>query len=379
MIYIRTGSQLYKLITLLSLVGEYPISSVHLLGNERVYKALIHNLTKPQKVRIGTVELGLPRLFTISGKGKEKTLRFYKGALKVLNILGLREHYDAVSRNHRFAGDSVHRGRNHRIAEAAAMCMQAGIECRPYCLPVLQNGERLKRIRAEPSFYFSKALKQVGEIEANKTMFTRLVGAMFSYGECFAVYNARGSAMKWNGMGEFKALYSLAEVTRLNASNIKVDSAILFGTAASAAATLAEAKRERRREFRFDAVYRHIHFVPLDDTGIQQLRLLTVPYFRECIENVLFEPDERSHGQGRFEYDACIGGVYVLSFLDGDLARLMRFSQAASGFAVRCEVVCFPDQREFVREVCGSAKVKTIEREVVEYEMKIERRDIFEE
>ena len=168
MIYIRAGSQIYKLIILLSVVGEYPICSIHLLGNERVYKALIHNLTKPQKIHIGTKELDLPRLFTISGKGKEKTLRFYKGALKVLDILGIREHYDDVSRNHRFAGDSVHRGRNHRIAEAAAMCMRAGIECRPYRLPVLQNGERLKRIRAEPSLYLSKALKQVGEIEATR-------------------------------------------------------------------------------------------------------------------------------------------------------------------------------------------------------------------
>lgn len=379
MIYIRAGSQIYKLIILLSVIGEYPMCSIHLLGNERVYKALIHNLTKPQKIRVGSEELCLPRLFTISGKGKEKTLRFYKGALKVLDILGIREHYDAVSRNHRFAGDSVHRGRNHRIAEAAAMCMQAGIEFRPYRLPELQNAERIERIRAEPCFYFSRALKQVGEIEANKTMFTRLVGAVFSYGECFAVYNTRSSAMKWNGMGEFKALHSLAELARLNAPNSKVDSAILFGSPSSAAETIAEAGRERRREFRFDSIYRHIHFVSLDDTGIRQLWLLTVPHFRTRIEEVLFEPDDRSYGQDRFEYDACIDGVYVLSFLDGDLARLMRFSQAASGFAVRYEVVCFPDQRELVQAVCSTASVKVIDREVVEQELKIGRRNIFEE
>ena len=69
----------------------------------------------------------------------------------------------------------------------------------------------------------------------------------------------------------------------------------------------------------------------------------------------------------------------MLSFLDGDLARLMRFSQAASGFAARCEVVCFPDQREIVQEVCCAASVKVIDREVVEHELKIGRRDIFEE
>lgn len=39
MLYIRPGSQAQQLITLLSIVGEYPVRSLHLLGNERVYKA----------------------------------------------------------------------------------------------------------------------------------------------------------------------------------------------------------------------------------------------------------------------------------------------------------------------------------------------------
>ena len=40
--YFRPGSQLRQLITMLSIVGEYPIRSLYLLGNERAYKALVH-------------------------------------------------------------------------------------------------------------------------------------------------------------------------------------------------------------------------------------------------------------------------------------------------------------------------------------------------
>lgn len=40
--YFRPGSQLRQIITMLSIVGEYPIRSLCLLGNERAYKALVH-------------------------------------------------------------------------------------------------------------------------------------------------------------------------------------------------------------------------------------------------------------------------------------------------------------------------------------------------
>ena len=50
--YFRPGSQLRQLITMLSIVGEYSIRSLYLLGNERAYKALVHKLTTPETFRI---------------------------------------------------------------------------------------------------------------------------------------------------------------------------------------------------------------------------------------------------------------------------------------------------------------------------------------
>ena len=51
MIQFRPGSHVHRLVTLLSVVGEYPVRSVHLLGNDRVYKAMIHKLTMQQRFR----------------------------------------------------------------------------------------------------------------------------------------------------------------------------------------------------------------------------------------------------------------------------------------------------------------------------------------
>ncbi len=84
--YFRPGSQLRQLITMLSIVGEYPIRSLYLLGNERAYKALVHKLTTPETFRIPQTETELTtRLLTVTGKGNSRSVRLYKGALPMAN------------------------------------------------------------------------------------------------------------------------------------------------------------------------------------------------------------------------------------------------------------------------------------------------------
>ena len=143
MLYIRPGSQVWQLITLLSFVGEYPVRSLHLLGNERVYKALVHKLTTVQIYRLPQTDLTMEtRLLTVTGKANGKTIRLYKSALPILDWIhpdAYRYYMDAFW-SHRFPGDAAHWERNHRVAEAAAMFISAGVEAQPYLLPHLQTG-----------------------------------------------------------------------------------------------------------------------------------------------------------------------------------------------------------------------------------------------
>lgn len=323
MIHFRPGSQVYRLVTLLSVVGEFPMRSIHLLGNERVYKTLIAKLTSSQILRFDNGEETRCRLLTIAGRGAGKAIRLYKGALFLLTNFLASEYYMSAFWGHRFPGDSAHRERNFRIAEVVAMCMSTQTEARPYCLPALQNNRIARIVPAVPSFYPSRSLKQIGGVEMNKTMYSRMTGAIFTHGECYAVYNTRGAAMKWNGMGEFKARHNLSEIGRLNAGIQDVESAILFGESYEVAIkTLVGDGRGKRPEQRFDSVYQHVHFVPLNGFGIRLLRVL-IHSNPEDILSLLFPPEFRSMGQGVFEYDAYVDGVYVLSHLDGDVARLI--------------------------------------------------------
>ena len=62
--------------------------------------------------------------------------------------------------------------------------------------------------------------------------------------------------------------------------------------------------------------------------------------------------------------------MIVLSHLDGDLARLLRFREGLWSQSGKFEVVCFPQQAGFVHRFLGDrAEVREIPLEAVEKEL----------
>lgn len=285
MITVRPGSHVHRLITVLGLAGEYPVRSLGVLGNERTLRALVSKLSTTQELRNpDTDERMRVKLLQMTGIGNAKAIRFCKGALPILEWIhpDAYGYYMAAFYNHRFPGGMAHRDRNLRVAETIGMHLTAGVETRAYLLPALQNRAILRITSDTPAFYLARDFKKISPAEQNKTMFTRIVGAIFYPGGCYAVYNTRNAAMKWNGMGEFKALHSLTELARMNAGVQSIDSAILLGESYDTAlTTLLESDKNRRLELRFDGIYRHIYFVPMNAGGIRQFKLLTVPDWKE--------------------------------------------------------------------------------------------------
>ena len=60
-------------------------------------------------------------------------------------------------------------------------------------------------------------------------MYTRITGALFYAGGCYAVYNTRDAVMKWSGQGEIKASGNLLELARMNAGLSEISAALLLG------------------------------------------------------------------------------------------------------------------------------------------------------
>jgi len=368
---VKAGSHVYRLLQLLAIAGEFPASSLHLLGKERMVKELVHRLESAQDIRFPPDQSMLhTKMLTVSGYRDMRTVRLSKGALPLLEGLHpeASAYYLRATRNHQLAGGVHHVGRNHRVGEAIVLAMMAGLEFRPYALPQLQQGAIARKAFPKPSLYIARDIKGSEFDDMDKTMFTRVVGAVFYSDGCYAVYNTRNAVMKWSGTGEFKAQHFLSGLNRCNNSSNDVESALLLGNdPAVALQTIFESDKTKnlRKSSRFDKTYQCVHFVPLNSDGIHPLKLLTLPDWNERVLDALFERKCRSWNQGFMEYDAVINGVYVFSHLDSDLARLIRFREGLrlekEGFPWQTEterqfeVVGYPWQAEFLKAYLGGA------------------------
>ena len=359
MVTVKAGTHMHRLLQLLSIAGEFPASSLHLLGSERSMKDLVHKLESVQEIRFPPNESVLrTKVLTVSGWKETRNIRLSKNALPLLNGLhpGAMEYYLGVSNNHQLSGGHYHVGRNHRVAEAIAMAMMAGLEFLPYELPRLQKKTISQVVPPQPSFYIARDFKANDYDEMDKYMFTRIVGAVFYSGGCYAVYNTRGAVMKWSGNGERKARSYLLELGRYNAGLRDADAALLLGNTPDwALRTILESDKDPNKRYGFNSVYRHIHYLPLGEDGISMLRLLTLPDWKERVLDALFESEARlQKGYGFMEYDAVINGAYTLSHLDADLARLIKFQEGVSKHVDKqFMVLCYPWQQEFLRAYLG--------------------------
>jgi len=350
---------MYRLLRLLSVSGEFPCSSLGILGDTRTVKAMVHKMEAVQNIRLSSNgSILTSRLFQISGKGNMRTIRLNKNALAILGDI----HPDAPGSylasypDNRFTGDRLRILRNHRAGEALAMCMMAGIETEPYKLPKLQKEAILPAVPETPGYYFARNFKKIYEAELNKTIFTRVVGLLVYPRGSYAVYNTRDSAMKWSGLGELKARQELSEIVRMNAGQSEVTSAVLFGNNQDIALqTLVESDKSRKKQVRFDRIYQSIHFIPMNRDGIDLVKILTLPDWHEKLIRVLFKSNMRPSGYGSIEYDAYWDGRYYYSHIDSDIARLIRLREALEIQNKPFEILCLGWQVGFLKKYMGSA------------------------
>ena len=365
---LKPGSQLHRLISLLSVCGEFPVKSLDLLGNKRLYRRVVSECTVPVTVQNPTTKetLSLPKIFILTGKGRMKSIRLYKGARPILTWIGEGEYYDSICYSYNMPMTTAHVDRNHRVADTIAAFMDAGVYYLPHTLPRLKSGGINRIITTQPLAYPSRMLKLTDNGEGNKTGFSRITGAVFAGGECYAVYNTRNSVMKWSGEGESKAMINLNILMK---SNARIDNTnppvLLFGASQEIAfQSMISMRKATNVRFRFDMFAPRMHFIPLNRYGARFLKFISIPNWQECILNLLFDDENRSFNRGRFEYDAKINGIYILSHLDSDLCRLNRFREAIIFFEddkAKYEVLCFAWQYDFVKKFMGDlAKVTPV-------------------
>ena len=110
--------------------------------------------------------------------------------------------------------------------------------------------------------------------------------------------------------------------------------------------TLLSSANRRRMDLRFDRIYPHIHFIPMDRQGVRQLVCCFSPTGRNSSSPPCSLGTETGH-PGGIECDAKRGDILILSHLDGDLARLLRLKQALEHISAPVECCAFRGRRHF--------------------------------
>ena len=120
MITIRQDSRVFTLLTLLSYVGEFPLSSIHLLGSKEAWRKLIHQLTLQQIYRFPDESERIScKLLLVTGKGRSKSIRLSKSAVQLLERINpeAAHYYTQSYLRHNHSGDEKRAERFH-YAEA---------------------------------------------------------------------------------------------------------------------------------------------------------------------------------------------------------------------------------------------------------------------
>ena len=380
MMYFSPGSHLFRLVTVLSLVGEYPTTSLQLLGDRQELGRLVQKLTQPQVIRnSATGEKLCVKVINLSGKSPCTTIRLSRFALPLLDWIGTREYYESRFTRSGMSSSKTHHERSYRVAETAVMLLRAGIECRPWMLPALQM-QRRALIIDRPMALLARDVKQIEPESVNKTKYARYTGALFTPASCMAVYNTRNAVMRWNGEGEFKARQDLIQIARNNSGCSQLDTAVLLGQDYSVALDTIRCKDTwKGKPQRFDSIYPHVCFVPLQDFGVRQLAIMRLPDWREQILDLLFDEDTRSDNKGAFEYDALEDNTYLFSFLDGDIARLIRFHDAMRNTKLNCKVIAYPEQISFLQSCLpDSVEYYDIPIDQIEQELEVKARSLLD-
>lgn len=358
MIFIREGTRAHRLLMLLACVGEYPMQSVCLLGNDRVWKRRIRQLQKVEDFCLpdGAERVRL-QMLTVSGKGKSKTIRLHKSALPMLRKTAPEafRYYTEHFPDHHFSGAATHVSRNHRIAEVVAMCMAAKIGVLPWSVRDLHDPQVRYQNVDRACCYLSGALKEFYADEMAKTGFTRIAGAIVYPQGVYAVYNTREQPMLWRGRGEEKAQILLSSIFRTGGFRTEVDSAILVGRDfRTAAATLEGAFVRRHLKERLDQIYENLYFIPMNEIGIKMLGIMTQRDWRIRLREALFGRLGTWGNTGKMACDAHISGVYHYCHLDGDLCSLIRFRSTLRRWPEETYVLhCYREQIVYLKEYLG--------------------------
>ena len=245
--------------------------------------------------------------------------------------------------------------RRFREAEAVIIFFKAGYEIRPYVVPKLQNEKRLHRKLNGAVLYTSFEVKKYKTTLFNTIIrSSKITNLLITHDEAYAIYNLRNEPLEKAMKGELKTKLFINNLLDLNYKISKSDNAIFFGkNYAIALQTLRNFEKKSKRALRFDDVFLNVFFIPYTDFGVKVASLFRIKNYRTEILRLIFKDDFTKEDESMTTYSIYKDGRYYFSFLDSNIAKLMRFKDFMSKGTENYFVVCYEEQESFVRDYMG--------------------------
>jgi hypothetical protein len=377
MIRFQEGSYALTILLRIAIAGEFPFKSLHMIGDNKIIAQRTVRKLKEEKY------------ITVNGSSDMKTIRLTKKALDVIKDYNKSyyDYYMIISDNHHFRAGTYKENnlgarqtrRRHRMAEVCCLLDDLGILLWPDEKPKLSLKSKDARITPEEFLFFSsKELKNLSPEEKKKYEWTRIMGALYSPGGVYCVYNIDKTVIKWHQQGEHKARIYVQDITQMNYDysygfEPEIVNSIFFGKNDKSILDILNPKyikedKDGYELLSFKNAYDNIYYITLDNNGIKQLAIIIEKDWKEKLKKCII-PEDILKNNIKFSTIDCDvidkeNNTFILMFFDGNISRLKRFKEAIYGTNNKFQVLCFPWQEEVVKEYMEDLAIVT----VIDYE-----------
>lgn len=348
----RRNTQLYQLLELIALSGDFPADLLSRLPGGSTYKESVVKALKKEGL-IRTFYRDHLRTYRLTAQAKARLVAEQPGRFSF--------YLEGNSDTNLLKGEFTRRLRLYQIAAVYVNMKLADIQIFRDLKPEVfsPSGSPVSCI-VEPAFYSSREVKDMG-LEAAKIRGSRMTGVLLAPSGIFPVYNSGGSLTRWENRSELrvKALLQMELCQRRLHRQYQMDDvkALLFGNNMELAyAILVDGREKKQNYFILDGNYEHFYYLTNDFYGEVLLKLLCNPSMTAELNRILAQGFGGRVPNWHIENDAMDqNGEPVLFGYFFDLPRIARFNTALGLQGKGGTLVCFDFQCDVLRRYCNPA------------------------
>jgi len=353
---VKKDTQAYKLLALVAMSAECSEKAIVILLPQESYRVKVLQQLQSDNL-IARYENDAVKGFRLTRNGKNVLLQMDYDRFSFF----LEDGADWSLRKAKLS----RRLRQHRISEVMAMMQNCGITVwRDQKDKIFENSMEQSESYTQTAFFNSKEVKAQKNL-TRKIINSKLAGVWVDSNALWFCYNMGRELLLWFENAERRA--DILIRLMLKEKDMIFDSAniIVFGEQMlQAAMCLADHKTKM---FFLNSPFQRVCYIPLDEKGIIQMKILEDKEMTDYLNAVLSEDLHQNDAEIPLECDGYNeNNEPVLICIDLDLKRLARFIGQLQYTGAHGEVICFDYQREAIKDFCGEkTKITEVDFEAI--------------